>query len=439
MATASLASLGLAAALLAAQAGTAQAGMAQAGAALDGGRGSAAAVAVSGPLHPLPHVGKNSYLGRVWCLTAERCWAVGAYARANGAGANEALYWNGRKWSLTPAAEPAGTAPADNNLLVGVACASSKACWAVGFDFGFSGPVVNQALRWTGTRWSWVRTPQPGGTANNALNELTGISCPAVRECWAVGSYTNRSRSRGQILRWNGGKWSEVSIPNPAGHSASDASSLAAVTCASTRSCWAVGGYSKALRRGRVRLNEALHWNGRRWSLVATPQPAGTAATALNELSGASCTSAHNCWAVGDYGSVSATGRSLNQMLHWNGTKWSAVSAPEPDGTGRGAANSVTAVSCTSASNCWAAGDYGNLLAATEAVKNQVLHWNGKKWVRSPSPDPAGTSGGDYNALDGISCASAASCWAVGTGQPKTGTARGQALRWNGARWSGYS
>ena len=177
--------------------------------------------------------------------------------------------------------------------------------------------------------------------------------------------------------------------------------------------------------------------NGRRWSLVATPDLA--AKKGINNLSSVSCTAPRDCWAVGDYGSASSPGPSLSQILHWNGTKWSAVSAPEPAGTGRGADNFLAAVSCTSATNCWAAGDYGSNRTATSVVRNQTVHWNGHQWALVPSPDPAGTGSGDFNFLSGISCSSAASCWAVGARAPKSGTDRDQALRWNGASWSGYS
>jgi hypothetical protein len=44
---------------------------------------------------------------------------------------------------------------------------------------------------------------------------------------------------------------------------------------------------------------------------------------ASNQLGGAACTSSRNCWAVGSYGSIDV-GSERNQALHWNGKKWSA-------------------------------------------------------------------------------------------------------------------
>src|SRR5260370_3365280 len=211
MALASVAALGLAAALSAAPAEAAHAGRAQAG------QSVLVASALPNAPHPLPEVGNNAYLGGVWAETARSCWAVGGYGKATGAIVNQALSWNGRKWSLTHAANPAATGPAANNLLANVSCASPHTCGAVGEDFGYSGPTVAEALRWTGTRWSAVRTPRPVRLAHDGDVLLRGISCPAPRECWAVGSYINGQHGVNQILRLNGTKWSEVPVPNPDG------------------------------------------------------------------------------------------------------------------------------------------------------------------------------------------------------------------------------
>ena len=65
--------------------------------------------------------------------------------------------------------------------------------------------------------------------------------------------------------------------------------------------------------------NEALHWNGKHWSLVSTPNPGGTTITTVNMLLGVRCTSASNCWAVGKQ----STGGSVHQeILFWHGGKW---------------------------------------------------------------------------------------------------------------------
>lgn len=127
----------------------------------------------------------------------------------------------------------------------------------------------------------------------------------------------------------------------PAGPS----SQLFGVFCVSPASCWAVGETSN---KG-VQLNEVLHWTGRGWFKVAVPNPGGTGAEDSNELFAVRCTSASNCLAVGD----TQTGKNaeLDQALHWNGRKWRVVPTPTPGGVLPGDVNFLSDVTCTSAAS----------------------------------------------------------------------------------------
>jgi hypothetical protein len=180
-------------------------------------------------------------------------------------------------------------------------------------------------------------------------------------------------------------------------------------------------------------LNQVLHWNGRRWSLVSVRTP-----SRFGELFGLSCAAPASCWAVGAYVIIGSGSfnqlTALNQALHWNGRRWSRVATPNQDGTSQGSGNELTGVGCTSPADCWAVGSSGNVFGRVAGIElNQALHWNGRKWSLVAVPDPGGTGGfvAD-NLLLGVSCASAASCWAVGG----RGRISNEALHWNGSRWS---
>jgi hypothetical protein len=176
-----------------------------------------------------------------------------------------------------------------------------------------------------------------------------------------------------------------------------------------------------------------LHWNGNKWSLAAVPDPE-TDAGGFNALEGLACTSAANCWAVGSDNPGDNSPASLNQVLHWNGHKWSAVSVPEPDGTGADASNALVSVSCSSASNCWAVGYFG--MFSSEPIFNEALHWNGTAWSSVSTPDPGGNANGDHSFLYGVRCTSRTNCWAVGQSNPLGESARSQLVHWDGIRWS---
>jgi hypothetical protein len=96
----------------------------------------------------------------------------------------------------------------------------------------------------------------------------------------------------------------------------------------------------------------AERWNGRKWVVQPTPNPSGNQDS---ELAGVSCPSATSCTAAGDYDNRSSTDVTLAE--HWNGTKWTLQSTPNPNPSDAGA-SALKGVSCSSATACTAVGPY---------------------------------------------------------------------------------
>src|SRR5215472_7890535 len=409
--------------------------------------GLGAGVSAASPVPPLarsvaalagrpavPAPGESSSLDGVTCTSAASCWAVGSYTRGS-TDFNQALRWNGRRWTRIPVPGRGNNATDAATGLNGVTCVTPASCWAVGSLGRRDGSEHNQVVHWNGRAWSPVSVPDPGATTTTTLNELYGVSCAAPASCWAVGARSSDAGfEHNQVMHWNGRKWSLVTVPDLGGLASTGDNELFGVSCPARASCWAVGTSSQS--DATPQLNQVLHWNGRRWSRVSvpTPRPKG-----LSVLSGVSCPSPSSGWAVGGYviasGGANSTITVLNQALHWDGRRWSLVAVPDQDGTSEGAGNQLIDVSCTSPASCWAVGSSGNVgdkvIGGTEL--NQAMHWNGRKWSLAATPDPGGTGFAATNLLIGVSCASAASCWAVGDTGP--GGAN-EALRWNGRRWS---
>jgi hypothetical protein len=380
----------------------------------------------------------------VSCTSASNCWAVGYDVKAGEQ--NEALHWNGSTWKVVTTPQPGGTAAGAFNSLFGVRCIAASSCWAVG-TYGSGGAELNQALFWNGSAWSMVPTPNPAGSSQGDFNNLFDVGCTSASNCWAVGQdgvlLSNGETIFNQILHWDGSTWSYLLPPQPGGNSTNDASALQSVRCQSANACWAVGTYGFVGSPTTLQ-NEILIWDGSEWVTTTAPNPAGTAANDVNTLSSVTCSSAGgtlagaDCWAVGTYGTETNSAATLaNQTLHWHNNNWTLVGSPDPDGTGGGAQNGLFGVSCTSTSNCWAVGYYGYIDSSGQGlIANQALRWNGHAWSLVSTPQPAGTSNQDENKLESVRCATAKSCWAVGTEQPAGMAEKNQALHWNGSTWS---
>jgi hypothetical protein len=373
-------------------------------------------------------------LSGVFCTSKTNCWAVGE-GRSGKADLNQILHWNGRSWRQATTPDPGGTAGSADNELYAVRCVNSKNCWAVGQYFK-AGAYLAEALHWNGKHWRATTVPAPGGTGTGDLNELSDSTCTAANSCWAVGDFGvdgMLGKTLNLVLHWNGKRWSRSHVPNPGGTKPTDFNALNAVRCTSASDCDAVGYWGSATSAKDVDLNEALHWNGRHWSSVHVPNPGGTGMGIQNEISALACGGPADCWAAGFYDTIKPTYALRNEMLHWNGAKWTEAKVPNPGAKGARAVNYVFGTTCDGPADCWAVGEYEIKNGAT---LNQVLHWNGKRWYLVGAPNPRGGGAFDENYLSAVRCISTANCWAVGASSPHLGTSSDEILHWNGKKWS---
>ena len=378
-----------------------------------------AAGAAAGSAIPQPGGRLGAALQSVRCTSSSNCWAVGTERNLS-----EALHWNGQQWTQVATPSP-GKFSTD---LESVACTSADNCWAVGTASNGTqenpSPALTVALQWNGHVWSVVPTPSPGGPTAGDESDLSSVTCVSAADCWAVGFQSTNAHHLNLALQWNGHTWSAIATPDPL-----DLSGLSSVRCTSAAGCWAVGFESS----DEPSFNGVLHWNGHAWSLVSAPNPR----TGNASLSGAGCTSATNCWAVGSYGGFNDIAR-FNLALRWNGQSWAHVLTPDPAGAGSGASNDLTAVTCRSATYCWAVGSYGG--GGITPVLDQVLHWDGTRWSQDHTANPGGTISRSNNDLFAIACPSLTDCWAVGSFSRSAAVPdhnrSNQILHWNGTSWS---
>jgi len=352
----------------------------------------------------------------VSCTSARACVAVGYYDKSFRL-RPLAERWNGRNWAIQATPRPAG---ARASAFFAVSCASPRACTAAGADVGSSGRTVTLAQAWNGTRWRVQATPNPAGSAGS---EFLGLSCSSPRACTAVGDYSPRGagasgNTASLAQRWNGTRWTIRATPSPAGAFSSE---LLAVSCASPRVCTAVGGYNYSTNI--VTLAEA--WNGTRWRVQATPATPRPASIFANGLTGVSCASPRACTAVGAYLGFNTVGfRSV--VLRWNGSRWAVQATPDDIGA---TTSDLAAVSCAAPGACTAVGSFDQTPTRLTSLAET---WNGSRWRIQAVPSPAGATASHLSAL---SCTSPSACTATGYYTNRSGKTLALAATWNGTHW----
>jgi hypothetical protein len=246
--------------------------------------------------------------------------------------------WNGSSWRIVPSPSFQTGGDGIQNELHDVAAVSAANVWAVGFHTASNGAYVTLALRWNGSAWNVVTTPNP----NQTVSIFRGVAATGPTDVWAVG-YTNAGASQPLIEHWNGAAWSVVPSPK-----LSTGSILERVAALSPTDAWAVG-YQVAPSGAQTTLAE--HWNGKSWSVVPTPN-LSTAYGSSNVLRGVTAVSPTDVWAVGMFQNDQTNYHQHRTLtLHWNGSTWSVVSSPTP-----GRAGELTAVAAPPAGKLQAVG-----------------------------------------------------------------------------------
>jgi hypothetical protein len=138
-------------------------------------------------------------------------------------------------------------------------------------------------------------------------------------------------------------------------------------------------------------------------------------------LFGVAATSAKDAWAVGFSGTWTA---SHALVLHWNGTAWRQVPAPDQPGNGI-----FWGVAATSARTAWVVS--GAAQKALDVNKTVIERWNGTAWARVPSANPKPGGG----ILSGAAAVSASNAWAVGFDEDFAFGFEGVIEHWNGTSW----
>jgi hypothetical protein len=318
-------------------------------------------------------VATNAMTG-VSCVSADDCTAIGNQSSVIDLSRSEfAYHWNGTTWTGTQiyfSGGPTGYGSA----LSGVSCVAEGLCIAVGTFLA----------QWNGSTWTTSTLP--------SADSLNGVSCLSTTFCMAVGTQQPGAAAQTLVEDWNGSTWSVVPSPNQGGFD----NVLNGITCTSSTSCLAVG----SANDGTVNQTLVEQWNGATWTIEASPD---TSSTVENVLNGVSCVSPTACKAVGASGSV-ANSTEEPLIESWDGSAWSMDTGPSVSPNAE-----LGAVSCESSGVCIASGQVPSTTSGFPAAEYGPIFesWDGNSWALQ-------SDGTSRAAGQGISCASATQCMAVG-------------------------
>jgi hypothetical protein len=252
--------------------------------------------------------------------------------------------------------------------LTSIACPSTTTCYAL--DATSVAVTVND-----GTSWSPATV--------NASSILDAIACPSASECYAAGE----SNGSGAVFYSTntGGTWASV----PGASSFASVTNVLAIACPSALICYAVGSSDTGTAVVEVTGNGGSTW-------TSDTLPVG-----LLGMTAVTCTSTTACYAAGSTssgaGSVAVVLATVNGGTSWSQQYEEAGSAD--------ASSEITALSCPTASTCYAAGSLSDDLgsfATTAATADAGAIWN----------QVFAESGAIFA---GLACPSASTCYVSGS------------------------
>jgi len=238
--------------------------------------------------------------------------------------------------------------------------------------------LAGSLYRFDGTRWSIAPPGSP--------NAMAGAD---PRRLW-LAVPEDPAWNGSKIYAWDGSGWR---IQHKAPHD------IDAMYAYSTSSAWAVGG------DGMV-----LHWDGRRWRSIKSPD-----FRRLHDVFSASSSSA---WVIQN----DIFGDGPPKLFHWNGQSWTQPSSVPHAG------DEVRLWGCAD-SDLWAS----TTTWIPKAV-GRLLHWNGSSWKVAKEFDGL--------TVEGIHGSSCDNVWAVvAPPEPDRGQLdkNAQLWRWDGGAWSRVS
>ena len=372
--------------------------------------------------------GGNAQVFSLSCASAGNCAVAGGYKDGSGRVQGfVASQWNGR-WGKAIEVPGLGALNTGGGAeVLSLSCASAGNCAATGFYIDSS--ISGQGFVASERNGRWGKAIEiPGLQALNDGGGAAGVSvsCATAGNCAIAGQYSDGGgNGQGFVASERNGRWGKaIDVPGlRALDTAAGDAGVSSVSCASAGNCSAGGFYENGLgpQRGFV----ASERDGRWGKAIEIPGLRALNPNANAEVNSMSCTSAGNCAAAGDY-QYNARHVHHDQgfvVSQRNGRWGKAIDVPGLRLLNAGGSAEVGAVSCASTGNCAAAGDYRDHSDHEQGFVVSERHGRWGKAIEVPglaSQNPHG-----FTRALAVSCAPASYCTAAGGYLGRSGHGQG--------------
>jgi hypothetical protein len=361
--------------------------------------------------------GEQAWVLSVSCASPGNCAAGGFYGDRNDRRQGFVVSERNGRWRR--AIEVPGLAALNKGRaeVVSVSCSLRRNCAAGGFYLDGDGHQEGFVVSEQSGRWGRaIEEPGPG-TLNEQGAGVVSVSCASPGNCAAGGQDGD---GQGFVVSEQHGVWGQaIEVPGLAALDQGRQAAVPSVSCASAGNCAAGGYYSEHYSQGFVVSEQHGVWG----QAIEVPGLAALNKGGYAAVVSVSCASAGNC-AVG--GSYTVNPNYVHEgfvVSEQNGVWGRASKVPGLGALNKGGYAEVVSVSCASAGNCAAGGDYQDQHHHPQGF---VVSEKNGVWRRAVEVPGLGTLNkrGDASVFS-VSCAAPGRCAAGGHYTGRSGHRQG--------------
>jgi hypothetical protein len=354
--------------------------------------------------------GGDAEVNSVSCGAPDNCTAGGSYSDASFHAHAFLVRQRTGTWRTAIDVPGLVTLNVGGSAVVGsVSCTSAGNCAAIGIYRGASGNSQNFVVNEKNGVWGDAIQVPGSGTLNKHGTVGYGfVSCASAGNCAAVGGYIDGSfHYQAFVVSERAGTWGNaIRMPGSATLNVGGNAAIFSPSCATAGNCSAGGSYTDGSGHTHAFVVTETNCIWRR--AIEVPGMA----TLLNLAGGAtvdsvSCTTAGNCLAGGEYRDT--TGRYQAFVVREvSGTWRTAFEVPGSGPLNSEGLGSTDSVSCATTGNCGAVGSYTDSGFQMQVYVASEINGTWRKAIEVPGSATLFSDKFGSNSL--VSCATAGNC-----------------------------